>query len=237
MIKLLDIKIDELDFQEAMRKIAGFLEEDKVHQICTVNPEFLVAARKDKEFKEVLNSSDLNVPDGFGLKIGSFFKGQKITERITGVDLAWEICKMAADRGKSVYFLGAKEGIAEKAAHRIKQLNPNLKIAGTYAGNPAEEGIVNKINETHPDILLVAFGAPKQDKFIYNNRETLKVKVAMGIGGTLDYIAGNVQRAPKWIRACGLEWLYRLIRQPRRIVRILTAVFVFPILVLFSTRG
>lgn len=242
MFKLLDVKIDELDFNEVMRKITEFLSSDEFHQICTVNPEFLVEARKDKEFKELLNNSDLNIPDGVGLKIGAFLKGQKIKERITGVDLTWEICKAAAERGYSVYFLGAKQGIAEKTAHRIRQLNPNLKIAGTYAGSPDEEGIINKILDTNPDILLVAYGAPKQEKFIKQltaNRLPLTAKlpkIAIGVGGTFDYIAGIVPRAPKWMRSIGLEWLYRLIKQPKRIGRIFTAVIIFPILVLFSRK-
>jgi len=234
MAKILDIKIDELDFKEVMRKITDFCVGKRLRQIVTVNPEFLVVAQKDEEFKKILNEADLSVPDGFGLKIGAKLSGQKIGERITGVDLTWEMAKLASERGWSIFLLGGKEGIAYKTSKRLKLIHPRLKIAGTYAGKPDEKGIVEKINSTKPNILLVAFGAPKQDKFIFNNRAKLNAKVAMGVGGTFDYISEVLPRAPKWMRSLGLEWLYRLIRQPSRIGRIFTAVIWFPLLVIWS---
>jgi N-acetylglucosaminyldiphosphoundecaprenol N-acetyl-beta-D-mannosaminyltransferase len=234
MAKILDVKIDELDFKQVMRKIADFCLGKRLRQIVTVNPEFIVAAQHDGEFKKILNAADLSVPDGFGLKIGARLSGQKIGERITGVDLTWEIAKLASERGWSLFLLGGKAGVAYKTAQRLKLVHPKLKIAGTYAGSPQEEGIIKKINSTKPDILLVAFGAPKQEKFIYNYRTRLNVKAAMGIGGTFDFISGTISRAPKWMRALGLEWLYRLIRQPKRLGRIFTAVVKFPLLVLWG---
>jgi len=234
MSKILNIKIDNVSFSEVIAKISAYLLVDCFHMIATVNPEFIVTAQKDEKFKDILNKCDLNVPDGVGLQFAAKLAGEKIGERITGVDLTWEICKIAAEKGYSVYFLGAAEGVAEKAAHRIKLLNPGLNIAGTYAGSPNEEGIVLKINETSADILLVAFGAPKQEKFIADNKESLKVKLAMGVGGTFDYIAGIEPYAPLWLRKIGLEWLYRLFTQPKRWKRILNATVVFPWLVLRS---
>ncbi len=234
MAKILGVKIDELTFAEVMAKITLFLDEKKFHQIVTVNPEFVLTVQKDSEFKEVLNQADLNIPDGVGLKLGAWLLGQKIGERLTGVDLTWELAKLANQKGYSIYFLGATTGVAEKASKKIKLLYPNLKIAGCYAGTPDEPGLIEKINNTNADILLVAFGAPKQDKFIFNNKSNIKIKVAMGVGGTFDYIAGVVPRAPKFLRSLGLEWLYRLIRQPKRIGRIFNAVIVFPIKVFIS---
>ena len=234
MSKILGIKIDELSKDQVLKKILEFLKSNNInqnlHQIATVNPEFILAAQKDEEFKKVLNNTDLSVPDGVGLK----FAGQYIGERITGVDLTWELAKIASTNDYSIFFLGAKEGIAKKAASIMKQKYPKLKIAGTYAGNPNEKGIVKRINDVHADILLVAFGAPKQDKFIANNKISLNVKVAMGVGGTFDYIAKIVPRAPKWMRSLGLEWFYRVIRQPSRIKRIFNATIKFPILVICS---
>lgn len=234
MAKILGVKIDNVSFSDVMAKIQAFLMVDELHHIATVNPEFLVTAQRDEAFKTILNNTDLNVPDGFGLKFGAWVSGQKIGERITGVDLTWEICKLASEKGYSVFFLGGAEDIAQKAAHRIKLLNSNLKIAGTYSGTPDEEGIVERINNTEADILLVAFGAPKQEKFIANNKQALKVKLAMGVGGTFDYIAGVVPYAPKWVRKIGLEWLYRLFTQPKRWKRIFNATVMFPWLVLIS---
>ena len=233
MAKILSVRIDKVTFGETMAKIQAnlLIDHDKVFHIATVNPEFLVTTGRDKDFQNVLNQTDLNVPDGIGLQCAAWALGEKIGERITGVDLTWEICKMAAEKNYSVFFLGAAEGVAERAAHRIKLLNPNLKIAGTYAGTPDEEGIVARINETHPDILFVAFGAPRQEKFIADNRMSLKVKMAIGIGGTFDYIAGIVPYAPLWIRRTGLEWFYRLVTQPKRWKRIFNAVIIFPFLI------
>jgi N-acetylglucosaminyldiphosphoundecaprenol N-acetyl-beta-D-mannosaminyltransferase len=238
MSYILGVKIDEYSFSEVMQKIINFLKENKLHQICTVNPEFIVAAQNDSVFKDILNNSDLNVPDGVGLKYAAIYKRQKIGERITGVDLTWELCKMASERSYSVYFLGGKPGIAKKASSIIKKLYPELKIAGTDASNPNDAGLIEKINKSGADILLVAYGAPKQDKFIYklkNQKSKIKnTRIAIGVGGTFDYISGEISRAPKWVRSIGLEWLYRLIRQPSRIKRIYTAVIKFPVLLIFN---
>ncbi|MFA6493259.1 MAG: WecB/TagA/CpsF family glycosyltransferase [Patescibacteria group bacterium] len=234
MSKILDVKIDELNFNQVMAKITSFLKTKELSQIVTVNPEFVLAAQKDKEFKSILNKSDLSVPDGFGLKIGAWILGKQIGERLTGVDLTWELAKLASQKGYSIYLLGAASGIAEKTAKRLKLLYPALKITGTYAGTPEEKGIIEKINNSKADILLVAFGAPKQDKFIYHNRTKLKVKLAMGVGGTFDYISETVPRAPLFLRQIGLEWLYRLVKQPKRAGRIFRAVIVFPLTVLIS---
>jgi len=233
MAKILDIKIDNLNLGAAMTKIEHFLAGKKLCQIVTVNPEFIVFAQKDLEFKKILNQADLSIPDGFGLQIAASILRQKIGERLTGVDLTWEIAKLAAERGSRIFLLGGKPGIARKTAQRLKFIYPKLRIVGTYAGSPTERGLVEKINASKAEILLVAFGAPKQDKFIFKSRRQLKVKIAMGVGGTFDYIAGNVPRAPKWLRSLGLEWLYRLFIQPRRLGRIFRAVIVFPILVIW----
>lgn len=234
MSKILGVKIDNVDFKEALAKIQAFLMVDELHMVATVNPEFILTAHRDEPFKQILNNSDLNVPDGVGIKFAAWFLGQKIDERITGVDLTWEICKIASEKGYSVFFLGAAEGVAEIVANRIRLLNPDLKIAGTYSGTPDEEGIVNRINSTNADILLVAYGAPKQEKFIADNKMALKVKLAMGVGGTFDYIAGIVPYAPIFMRKLGLEWLYRLFTQPKRWKRILNAAIVFPWMVFVS---
>ena len=234
MSKVLGVKIDELSLEQVLAKIRSFLKEKKLHQIATVNPEFILAAQKNSDFKKILNDVDLSVPDGVGLKFAGWVSGQKIGKRITGIDLTWELAKIASDNDYSMFLLGAGDGVAQKAADKMKQKYPNLKIAGCYAGTPDEEGIINKINNAHADILLVAFGAPKQDKFIYDNKNRLNVKIAMGVGGTFDYISEIIPRAPKWIRSLGLEWFYRLIRQPSRLGRIFNAVIKFPILIVWS---
>jgi N-acetylglucosaminyldiphosphoundecaprenol N-acetyl-beta-D-mannosaminyltransferase len=240
MAKILGVKIDDNNFSRVLQKIRGFLESDKLNQIVTVNPEFIVSARHDPEFKKVLNEAELSVADGFGLKLGAILSGQKIAERITGVDLTWEIAKIASENNKTIFLLGGKKGIAEKTAEKLQMIYPDLKIAGTYAGTPEEEELYEKIIKSRADILLVAFGAPRQDKFIYKLKisnfefRISNLRVAIGVGGTFDYICGVVPRAPKFMRSLGLEWLYRLVRQPSRIKRIYNAVIKFPLLVLFN---
>ncbi len=236
MSKILNVKIDELTFSEVMREITLFLKTKKLNQITTVNPEFILDAQKDRVFKKIINQSDLSVPDGIGLKFASFILGQKIGERITGVDLTWELAKLASEKGNSIYLLGAGPDIAFKTSRKLKFIYPRLKIAGFYSGSPIEKGIIERINKTRPDILLVAFGAPKQDKFIYNNKNKLKCKLAMGVGGTFDYISGEVKRAPLWMRDMGLEWLYRLFHQPSRFIRIFKAIIIFPLTVLINKK-
>jgi len=234
MAKILDVRVDNLTFNQVMAKINLFLCGKKLRQIVTLNPEFVLAAQKDKEFKKVLNQADLSISDGFGLKIAAAITGQKIGERITGVDLTLELAKLASERGDSIFFLGGAQGVAEKAVKRIKMIYPNLKVASTYAGNPDDKETIGILKKAKPDILLVAFGAPKQDKFIagLKHRYSGLPKVAMGVGGTFDYISGNIPRAPHWMRKIGLEWLYRLFRQPSRFGRIFRAVAVFTFLVM-----
>lgn len=245
MAYILGVKINELTFKQVIEKINIFLETKKLHQIVTVNPEFVVEAQKNVEFKKILNSADLSVADGFGLKIGAIISGQKIGERITGVDLTWEICKIAAEKKYSVFFLGGRSGVGESAVKRIKIIYPDLMVAGIFEGKPNDPSTIKIIQRANPNILFVAFGAPKQDKFIYKIKNSClaggqvkfkikNLKLAIGVGGTFDYISGKVPRAPKWIRVIGLEWFFRLINQPSRIKRIFKAVAVFPALVIIN---
>lgn len=230
--QILGVKLDGLDLDQVKSRIKEFLNEDGLHQITPVNPEFIMATRRDRELRDISNESDLTVADGVGLIIAGKLLRLDVGNRITGVDLTWELAKIAAHGGRSIFLLGAAEGVAGRAAGRLSAEFPTLRIAGTYSGSPAEEGVVERINSSGADILLVAFGVPKQEKFIYGNRDKLKVKIAMCVGGTFDFIAGNIPRAPQWMRAAGLEWIFRLIKQPQRINRIITATVRFPLAVI-----
>jgi N-acetylglucosaminyldiphosphoundecaprenol N-acetyl-beta-D-mannosaminyltransferase len=209
-------------------------------QICTGNPEFLMAARRDREFREVLNGADLVVPDGVGLLMAARWLGARLPERVAGSDLIYRVTEQAAQHGWGVYFLGAAEGIAARAADRLQSLYPGLKVAGVFAGSPKledEEAIMARLRTACPDILLVAYGAPQQDKWIARNRERLGVPVSIGVGGSFDFVTGEARRAPEWIQRLGLEWLHRMGHQPWRARRILTAVVLFPLAVLRHGRG
>ena len=164
------------------------------------------------------------MPDGVGLLWAGRHLGAPLPGRVTGSDGLPLIARHAAEKGWKLFFLGAAVGIAERAAEILREKHPQLIVAGAYAGSPAEDEedeLVARINASGADILLVAYGAPKQDKWIARNLPRLEVAMAMGVGGSLDFIAGVVPRAPQWMRARGLEWLYRLLRQPWRLRRML----------------
>jgi len=247
---ILDIELDNLTEPELNKKIEVFLNSDKQHTIYTPNPEFLVASTKDKHFKQILNQSDLNIPDGFGLKLASRFLYNKKLNRHTGIDTLIKTCQIASEKGKSVYFFGAGNGVAHETAQVLKKRFPNLKIAGADSGgkimqseicnqksaiktipNPStlnNNQNIDKIKQKSPDILFVALGQIKQEKWISQNLSKIpSVRIAMGVGGSFDYISKKTPRAPKLLRIIGLEWLFRLILQPKRIKRIWNAVVIF----------
>ena len=222
-LTLLNIRIDDVTYDDALARIETFLREPGLHHIATVNPEFVVIAQTNPEFMRVLNGTALNVPDGVGLLWAARRMGTPFRERVAGQDLVARICALAAERGERIFLLGAREGIAERAAQTLTAKYPRLQIAGCYAGSPAreeEDAIVKRVNEAGARILFVAYGPPKQELWIARNAPRLTtVALAMGVGGTFDTLAGIVPRAPKWMRDAGFEWTYRLLREPRRIKR------------------
>ncbi len=227
-VDILGVKIDSLSKSECLEIIERLIKQKKHAQIVTVNPEFVMTAQKDEKFRRIINRADLAVADGIGLLVAAQYLGRLIQERITGVELTWTISRLAAEKKYRVFFLGGEKGIAEKAAKKIKSQYPNLKIVGTYAGRPNDPATLYFIKRSKPDILFVAFGAPKQDKFIDDLKKIISIPLSIGVGGTFDYIAGVVPYAPGLLRKIGLEWLYRLITQPRRFNRIFTATVCFP---------
>ncbi len=237
MAKILGVRVDDVGESEALELAKGFLRDGKQYSIYTPNPEMLVAAHKNSLYKDVLNRGALNICDGRGAQL---FGGLK--NRIPGIEFMLLLCKMAAKEGKSVYFLGAGQGIVEKTSHELALQLPNLSILGCSAGpklthNGAGDSIktISAINKAEPDILLVAFGHPKQENWIDKHLKDLpSVNIAMGVGGSFDFISGNKKRAPKWMQQIGFEWLYRLIQEPSRIKRIFTATVLFPLLILKS---
>ena len=224
-LKILGVPVDAITYDGWMRQIGEWIAADAGAQhVCTVNPEFIVIAQRDPIFFNILNRSAICVPDGVGLLWASRYLGAPIPERVTGSDGVPLIARCAADKGWKIFFLGAAEGIAERAADVLRENHPRLIVAGAYGGSPAEteeDEIVARVNASGADILLVAYGAPEQDKWIARNLPRLDVTMAMGVGGSLDFIAGVVPRAPQWMRDRGLEWLYRLARQPWRLRRML----------------
>ena len=177
---------------------------------------------EDEDFKMVLNSSDMCVPDGIGVVYGARILKTPVPERVPGFELSCGLLERLGKSGGSVFLFGSKPGVADNAAEKIKSLYPGLKIAGTRDGYFKEEDeaeIVAQINESGADFLMVCLGAPKQEKWIYKHRNELKVKLCIGAGGSLDVIAGNVKRAPKIFIKLNLEWFYRMCKQPSRLGR------------------
>lgn len=231
--EILGVKIDAVNEAEAMKLVGQFVDGSKSNYVVTVNPEFIVLAQKDNEFKQILDEADLAIPDGVGVVFASKILGKNlIKNRIAGVDFVEKICSNLS--GRKIFLLGALEGVARKAVSNLSLKYPNNQYAflDGEGANSAEKAI-ESINQFKADILFVAFGAPRQEKWIYEHLKELKsVKLAIGVGGTLDYIARNKRRAPLVLIRMGLEWLWRLAYEPKRVRRIINAVFVFPYLVL-----
>jgi N-acetylglucosaminyldiphosphoundecaprenol N-acetyl-beta-D-mannosaminyltransferase len=218
-IYILGIPVHDVTTEETLALIDQFVREGAPRQICTVNPEFIMLAQKDEEFKQILDRSALNLPDGIGVVWAAKRVGQPVRERVAGSDLVGMMADRAQQTGWRIFLLGAAEGVAEQAAIILRERYPQTNIVGAYAGSPRvedEAAIAARIRSSGATVLLVAYGAPKQDKWIARNLERTGVSVALGIGGSLDFIVGTQQRAPRWMQRGGLEWLYRLVREPWR---------------------
>lgn len=234
---------------ETLEKIEEFIKSDRFHYIVTPNPEFVVYAHRHPYFKDILNDADLSIPDGTGILWAARRQGTPLPEKVTGTDLAINLLPLANQKGYKLYLLGGSSGTAETAKKVIENQFPGIKIVGAESGphwhindnlhylSTDMKQTLERISHSTADILLVAFGAPKQEKFISHFNKHLNVKVAVGVGGALDYISGIAPRAPLWLRRLGLEWLHRLITKPSRLPRIFRAVIVFPWLILTKTNS
>jgi N-acetylglucosaminyldiphosphoundecaprenol N-acetyl-beta-D-mannosaminyltransferase len=225
VIHVLGLPVHPMTYNQMLMKIEAWIHaKDQAHQICTINPEFIMTAQTDPIFKALLLRSDYNVADGVGLLWAAKRLGHALPARVTGSDGVPIIAERAAQAGWRLFFLGAADGVAQAAADILTARYSGLQMAGVYAGSPHpedEDDLVARVNASRADILFVAYGAPAQDKWIARNLPRLNVSLAMGVGGSFDFIAGIVPRAPVWMQRAGLEWLFRLIRQPWRAKRML----------------
>lgn len=220
-----DVLLDRVSLRDAASRIEGFLDTGGTHHVVTVNLDFIAIAAKEQRFRAVLNSADLAAADGMPLVWLSRMGARPLPERVAGVELFAECCRIAAARKARVFLLGAAPVVADEAARRLEREYPGLRMVGVAsppfrALSPAEDAqLVASIVAARPDFLFVAFGAPRQDLWIDAHREALGVPVAMGIGCILDVVAGRVRRAPEWLRQAGGEWAYRLAQEPGRLWR------------------
>jgi N-acetylglucosaminyldiphosphoundecaprenol N-acetyl-beta-D-mannosaminyltransferase len=213
------VRADDVTWDQFLALVETYIAEGTPHQIVTVNPEFIMTARRDPAFRAVINRAALALPDGVGLLWAGRLLGRPLRQRVTGSDGVPRLAERAAEKGWRPFLLGAAPGVAEAAARRLAERFPGLQIAGTHAGSPAveeEDEIVARVRRARPDLLFVAYGHPRQDKWIARNLDRLDVPVCMGVGGAFDFIVGVQARAPAWMQRIGLEHLYRLLRQPWR---------------------
>lgn len=223
-VEIVGVMIDRVTMSEAVRKLSGFLQGERCNMVFTPNSEILMDAVKDRELEDILNKGQLVVPDGIGVVIASKFYGTPLEERVAGFDLMSRLFVLADERKSKIFMLGGKEGVAQEAAEKLKLRFPGLEVVGIrngYFDSGDEAAIIDEINKSGADILLAALGAPKQEKFIFRHHDALKVKIAMGVGGSLDVLAGRAQRAPDFYQKAGLEWFYRLIKEPWRLGRMM----------------
>ncbi len=227
-LDILGISVDKVDMRDALSKFAEIMEQEGCGLIVTPNSEIILAATKDASLREILSSADLVIPDGIGIVHASKLIGQPLKERVTGIDFMEMVLIWLQEHQKSIYLFGSKpenderKAVCELAAEKKQQQYPNLKIAGMRHGYftlEEEASIVEEINASGADFLCVALGSPKQEEFIARNRSALKVKAAIGVGGSFDVWAGTLKRAPEFYQKHGLEWLYRLIQEPSRYKR------------------
>lgn len=222
-IILRGIPLDVLTAEEARLRMEQLLSEDGCSVVVTPNCEILYAAEKDAELKKALTGADLAVPDGIGVVKAAKMAGTPLKERLAGIDVCFDTLKVCAEKGLSVYLLGGKPGVAEKAAENLKEQIPGLAIAGTsdgYFSEAEESNIIRNINDSGAAFLVAGLGSPKQELFMSGNAAGLKTRACIGVGGSLDVWSGEAERAPRRMVDSGLEWLYRLAKQPSRIKRI-----------------
>ncbi|MFI3230035.1 MAG: WecB/TagA/CpsF family glycosyltransferase [bacterium] len=224
---ILGVPISNITLNDAVKHIASNLNRDDYNNkqiIFTPNPEFVINALNDDEFMEILNKSSFNIPDGIGIIIASKILGHNINNRLPGFDLVQAVFEDIQDKDITVYFLGSSEENINKAKSEMQKKYKNLKIIGCrngYFKSDEDNIIIQEINSLSPDLLLVGLGSPRQEKWIYNNKDKLKAKVMIGVGGSFDVMSGNVKRAPEFFIKYNLEWFYRLITQPKRFIRML----------------
>ncbi len=251
-IDILGVKIDRVNLNEALAITEKWIWNPGKHYIVTPNLEFILVAQQDRQFREVLNKADLAIPDSSRLGLSYWLLRKSRLERlllwpllffpvkimmqfdvVTGTDFMEALCKVAAEKGFITGFLGGKDEVAERTAERLKKKYPKLKVIFAESGGTVANNGQSSVTKVPPtDILFVAFGHIKQEKWIANNLDKIPVKVAVGVGGAFDYLSGSVPRASKWVQESGFEWLFRLVIQPWRIKRQLV-LFKYLLLLLF----
>lgn len=224
-VNILGVNIDKVNIAQAVEIIMGYIKEGGgAKAVYTPNSEIVMQGYRSEELRNILNAASLLTADGIGVVYASKILKNPISERCAGYDVACGLLRKMGAEGKSVYLFGSKPGVAELAAENIKKSNAGLVVSGCadgYFDAEKEKQIIADINDKSPDVLFVCLGAPKQEKWIHEHKDELQCRVCIGLGGSLDVFAGTVERAPEFYQKHGIEWLYRLIKQPKRFIRML----------------
>lgn len=221
-VVIFDTPVDKLTMAEALDRIDQFTKERKPHLIIAINPEKIMRVREDLVLQKILQEAELTIADGIGLVWAARLLGNPLQQRVTGFDLMQEIVKAAAPKGYKLFFLGAAPGVAQQAKEVYLTKYPALQVVGVrdgYFKAEEEEALIDQINSSGADVLFVAMGTPKQEKWLAKYRSRLQIPVCMGVGGSFDVVAGRIQRAPLFMQRLGLEWLHRFLKEPSRIGR------------------
>ncbi len=224
IVEILGVPVASLTMAQAVAQAERWMDERTGALIATANAEMIMNATRDEELMEILRAADLVVPDGAGTVWAAHHLGHAMPERVAGYDLTQALLKRAPEKNRRVFFFGSAPGVAEKAKRKAESLYPGIRVVGVrngYFSEADEPGIIREIREAKPDLLLAALGVPKQEKWLKKHKDELGVPVSIGVGGTLDVMAGTAKRAPVWMQKAKLEWLFRGILQPKRAGRLL----------------
>jgi len=216
------VRFHRLNFSEALDRIESFIHSKQPHMIVTPDTTALMRARTDEVLRDVYAQADLVTADGTGIVWASKWLNAPLPGRVTGIDVVEALCKRASEQGYRVFFLGAQPGVAAQAAQKMQQKYPDLNVVGTQHGYVADDDpeLVETLQQAKPDMLFVGMGVPHQEQWILKHKHILNIPVMMGVGGSFDVLSGQLSRAPKWMQQAGLEWLYRVLLQPSRFIRV-----------------
>lgn len=221
-INVMGVNFDNVTMEEAMDNARQILEGSETVYVVTPNSEIVYEAMHDENLMDLLNAASMVLPDGAGVVLGSKILGTPLKQKVAGVEFADHLMDVLIEKHKKLYLLGSKPGVAEMAAEKMIQKHPGLMICGMADGYFKDEAaVVQKVNASGADVLFVCLGAPKQEIFMQNHKDELNVKMMIGLGGSLDSFAGTVKRAPRWMIQLNLEWLYRLLKEPKRLGRMM----------------
>jgi N-acetylglucosaminyldiphosphoundecaprenol N-acetyl-beta-D-mannosaminyltransferase len=229
---ILGVDVSTDNYDALTSKLLKKIDNREKAFIVAINPEKIIKAQEDPSLMKLLNSADFQIPDGIGVILASKFKGGQIHERVTGIDMMLKLCETAAKHQKKIFLYGGKPGRADEAKLKLEEMYPGIQIVGTLHGYEKDQQIVREtINQSQADIIFVAMGSPAQENWIVANKDMLHPSVYQGVGGSFDVISGKIERAPESFQKMGLEWLYRLMKEPWRIKRqVVLPLFLFKVI-------